>query len=114
MMSFVEVSEQLVGTLVLGSKYAMVALGLAVVFSVLGLINFAHGELVVVAAYVAAAATARGVGWEVTLPTVIVLTVLVAVVLERVAFRPVRNARPATLLVTSLAASFILQNILLL
>jgi branched-subunit amino acid ABC-type transport system permease component len=49
-MSFVEVLEQAVGTLVLGSKYAMVALGLAVVFSVLGLINFAHGELVVVAA----------------------------------------------------------------
>ena len=53
LMSSQEALQQLINALSLGSTYALLALGLAMVFSILGLVNFAHGELVTVAAYTA-------------------------------------------------------------
>jgi branched-chain amino acid transport system permease protein len=92
----------------LGSTYALIALGIALVFGIMQLVNFAHGEIIMLAAY----AFFYLLGFP--LPLVILGTLaaagLVALVMERVAFRPVRNSSPTTLLVTSFAVSFLLQN----
>jgi branched-chain amino acid transport system permease protein len=96
----------------LGGTYALLALGLAVVFSVLRLINFAHGELMTLAGYALLAGILLGVPfWAAVLAAVIVGGVA-AVIMEATAFRPVRNANPATLLMTSFAVAMLLQVIL--
>ena len=83
--------QQFLNALAFGAEYALVALGLAMVFSIMGLVNFAHGQIIGVAAYTVFLSAALGL----TSPFVaIVIAILVAagsaVMLERVAFRPVR------------------------
>lgn len=104
--------QNLVDALSLGSLYALVALGVALVFSVMGLVNFAHGELIMVGAYAMVVSGAWPFAF--TVVAMFVAVCLVAVMMERVAFRPVRGSNPATLLVTSFALSYLLQNLALL
>jgi branched-chain amino acid transport system permease protein len=101
--------QQAINALSLGSTYALLALGLAMVFSILGLINFAHGELVTIGGYVIWTLTNHGVPWEAVVPLTLLATALAAVAMELVAFRPLRGASLVTLLVTSFAVSFFLQ-----
>ena len=101
--------QQLVNALALGGTYALLALGLAMVFSVLGLINFAHGDLMTVAGYSMFFAIAAGAPFVVAALAGTLMAMLVAVLMERVAFRPVRNANIATMLLTSFAVSTILH-----
>jgi branched-chain amino acid transport system permease protein len=107
------VIESGIDALSLGSLFALYALGIALVFGIMGLINFAHGELVMVGGFVLAVL-------KPDLSLFPLLLVLVAIVvafalgMERVAFRPIRGAAPATLLVTSFAVSFLLQNLAIL
>lgn len=101
--------QQLLNALSLGGTYALLALGLAVVFSIIGLINFAHGELMTIAGYVMAFSLAAAL----PLPLAIVLAVMVATLsamaMERIAFRPARGASTTTLLLTSFVISAILR-----
>jgi branched-chain amino acid transport system permease protein len=108
-----EAAQQVVNALSLGSVYALLALGVAAVFSVLGLINFAHGELVTLSGMMMLLLGTRGVPWAVIVPITILSGGLAAVGMERVAFRPVRGAPAVTLLLTSLGLSIIIQNIFL-
>lgn len=106
-----EVLQFLVNALSLGGLYALMALGLALVYSILRLVNFAYGELVMIGGY-----TLLVVGQATTIPWLIVATLAISVavvtslLLERVAFRPVRRASPTTMLITSFAVSVLLQN----
>ncbi len=93
----------------LGGTYALLALGLAVVFSIMGLINFAHGELMTIAGYVLMYCGIAGIPFVLGVPLAVASAMLAAMAMERVAFRPVRNASGATLLVTSFAVAMILQ-----
>lgn len=104
-----ELLQNVVSALSLGSTYALLALGLALVFSVLGFINFAHGELMTVTGYALFALLSAGVQFAVAAPLAVVAGGLAAMVLERVAFRPVRGADAVTLLVTSFAVTLILH-----
>src|SRR5262249_18747826 len=96
----------------LGSVSAVVAVGIGLVFGVMRLVNLAYGELITAGAY-----TLAFLGGQ---PAVLAIAACFAVVIagslvmERVAFRPLRGASPATMLVTSFAISFLLQNIYLL
>lgn len=101
----------IVNVISLGGTYALLALGLAVVFSVLRLINFAHGELMALAGYTLLAGIVLGVPFWVSVLAAVVVGGLAAVVMEATAFRPVRNANPATLLMTSFAVAMLLQVI---
>jgi branched-chain amino acid transport system permease protein len=97
----------------LGSIYALVSLGLALVFGMMGMINFAHGSLIVAGAYTLYMAI-DVVAWPVALLITVLVTAALALALERGAFRPARHADPITLLVTSFALGFVIQNIVVL
>jgi len=105
-----ELAQNLVDGLGRGSIYALLALGLAVVFGVLHLLNFAHGELVTVGAYATYAMfLALGGNWWVFMPAAVLAATATAVATEIVAFRRVRGASPFTLLLTSFGLSVLIQ-----
>jgi branched-chain amino acid transport system permease protein len=102
-------AQNLIDALALGSLYALIALGVAVIYTVMGLLNFAQGEFIMVPAY--ALYVLAGVPFGVALGGALLTGVVLAVLAERVAFRPVRGADPAAQLVTSLAVAAIVQNV---
>ncbi len=101
--------QQTVNALALGGTYALLALGLAVVFSIMGLINFAHGELMTISGYTLMYCGIAGLPFMVSVPLAILVAMVAAVLMERIAFRPVRGGSGATMLITSFAVSMILQ-----
>ncbi|RKD72759.1 MULTISPECIES: branched-chain amino acid ABC transporter permease [unclassified Rhizobium] len=101
--------QQLVNALSLGGTYALLALGLAVVFSIMGLINFAHGELMTAAGYGLCFALIVGLPFGVAIVVALAVAILLVLLMERTAFRPVRGASGTTLLLTSFAVSAILR-----
>jgi branched-chain amino acid transport system permease protein len=107
-----QVVQGAIDAISVGSLYALFALGIALIFGIMGLINFAHGEMIMVGAYVLV--LFENVPNPILVVFCIGAVVLLALVLERVAFRPVRGANPATLLVTSFAVSYLLQNVAIL
>ena len=98
-----------VNVISLGGTYALLALGLAVIFSVLGLINFAHGELMTLTGYVLLAGILMGQPFWLAVLVAVIAGGVAAALMEFAAFRPVRNASGATLLMTSFAVSMLLQ-----
>jgi branched-chain amino acid transport system permease protein len=101
--------QQFVNAVSLGGIYALLALGLAMVFSIMGLINFAHGELMTIGGYALFFSLSVGLPFGLAALVAIAAATLAAALMERVAFRPVRGAGAATLLLTSFAVSIILQ-----
>jgi branched-chain amino acid transport system permease protein len=108
-----EAIQQAINALSLGSTYALLALGLAMVFSILGLVNFAHGELVTVAAYTMYLLNEEDLSFAVQVPAAIAAAAIAAILMERIAFRPLRGQSFLTLLFASFAISVIIQNIFL-
>jgi branched-chain amino acid transport system permease protein len=102
--------QQLVNALSIGSLYALMAVGLAMVFGILRLINFAHGDLIMVAAYFAAFALLSKLPLSLTIVLMLGATILVGLLMERVAYRPIRGAPDVAALLTSFAVGQILQN----
>jgi branched-chain amino acid transport system permease protein len=109
-MTGVEFGQQLINALSLGSIYALVAIGLAMVFGILRLINFAHGETLMIGAVAAVLLSQSGLPWPVWVLVAIGATILEGVLAERIAYRPLRGAPDVTLLLTSLGVSIALQN----
>jgi branched-chain amino acid transport system permease protein len=102
--------QQIVNAISAGSLYALMAVGLAMVFGILRLINFAHGDLMMIAAYVAVFAIGAGLPLAFSLPLVVIATVIVGLLMERVAYRPIRGAPDVAVLLSSFAVGQILQN----
>ncbi len=109
-----ELLQNLVDGLGRGSIYALLALGVAVIFGVMHLLNFAHGELITVSGYSAYWALQRGWSWTVVVPLIVVTAVLASLVIERVAFSRVRGASDFTMLLTSFGVHFVVSAIFLL
>lgn len=102
--------QQLVNAISLGGIYALLALGLAIVFSIMGMVNFAHGEIMTLGGYAMwVAAMQFGAPLPVVLLAALVVGMTAALLMERIAFRPVRGANAVTMLITSFAVSVILQ-----
>ena len=99
----------------LGSVYAIIALGYTMVYGIAKMLNFAHGDIIMVGSYVAFLAI-NSMGLPV--PVAIVLSVIVCTVLgmviERVAYKPLRHASKLAVLITAIGASYFLQNVALL
>ena len=102
--------QQLINALSIGSLYALMAVGLAMVFGILRLINFAHGDLMMVAAYIAVFALIAQIPLPIALLLMVLGTVLIAILMERIAYRPIRTAPAVAALLTSFAVGQILQN----
>ena len=102
-------AQTLVDAVGLGAVYALMAVGIGLVFGVLRLINFAYGQLVMAGAYTLAFTS----GWPVAGSIVACFAVVVALslVMERALFRPLRGASPAVMLVATFAVAFMLQAI---
>jgi len=104
-------AQNLIDALALGSLYALIALGVTLVYSVMDMMNFAHGEFIMLSAY--ALYVLAGLPFGIAVAGAVATGILVAVAAEWVAFRPVRNADLSAQLVTSLAVATILQNVVL-
>ena len=114
--------QQIINGLVLGSIYALVALGYTMVYGIMGLINFAHGEVVMIGAMVAL--TVIKLLLNSGLPVFVIVLIALALaaaacmalgyVIERVAYRPLRRAPKLAPLITAIGVSIILQNLAML
>ena len=105
------VVSQIINGLQLGSIYALVALGYSMVYGIIKLLNFAHGDIIMAGGYVALFALTFGMD-PITagLLTVAGCTIL-AVVIEKLAYTPLRNAPRLSLLITAIGVSILLQNL---
>jgi branched-chain amino acid transport system permease protein len=104
--------QTLIDATALGSIYALIAVGIGLVFGVLRLVNFAYGQLIMAGAY--ALALTNDVNPVVSILICFAVVLGLTLAMELAVFRPLRKASPATMLVTTFAISFLLQNIALL
>src|SRR5438128_10842988 len=104
-------AQQLVNGLMLGGAYALGAIGYALICGVLNLLHLAHGEVFMVGAYVGLALALAGFSPWVTLAGAMLAAAVLGVVVERVAFRPVRNrGSHVTPLITTIAVALVLPH----
>ena len=105
----------LINGISLGSVYAIIALGYTMVYGIAKMLNFAHGDVIMVGAFAAFTVISTMGGNPIVgiLVAVVVCTVL-GVVIERVAYRPLRGASPLAVLITAIGVSYLLQNVALL
>ena len=108
-----EFVQNLVDGLGRGSIYALLALGIAVIFGVMHLLNFAHGELITVSGYAAYWAFTSDISWIWITPLVIAVSIAASLVIEQVAFRWVRGAPDFTLLLTSFGVHYVVEAVFL-
>lgn len=109
-----ELGQYLVNSLSLGSLYALMALGLVMVFGILKLVNFAYGELLMVAGYTWFVLQPSGLTIGLVLLLSVGMAMVASVLTERIAFKPVRSNSLNAMLITSFAVSTLLQNAALL
>lgn len=112
--------QQILNGLVLGSIYALIALGYTMVYGIMGLINFAHGEVVMIGAMITITVIHFVTGLNLGLPgvAIVLIGLMVAIpscmvigfAIERVAYRPLRNAPRLAPLITAIGLSIVLQN----
>ena len=111
----IQLVETLISGLTLGSIYALIALGYTMVYGIAKMLNFAHGDIIMIGAYavIVSVATLR-------LPAVVAILISVAVctllgvTIEFLAYRPLRQSPPLTVLITAIGVSYLLQNVALL
>ena len=112
MMSFVSF---LIKGISLGSIYALIALGYTMVYGIAKMLNFAHGDVIMVGGVVVyTAMTVYNVNPLVSVLMAVIVCTILGVVIERVAYKPLRMASPLTVLITAIGVSYLLQNIALL
>ena len=107
--------QQLINGISLGSIYALIALGYTMIYGILKLINFAHGDIYMLGAYIGFVCTS--ILKLSFLPALIISMIgaaLAGMVIERVAYRPMRNAPRIAILITAIGVSFFLENVMIL
>ena len=93
-----------------GGQYALIAIGYTMVYGILRLINFAHGDVFMVAGLIMVYAIAGGLPMWLSIILVIVLTVVLGVVIERVAYKPLRSSPRMSVMISAIGVSYLLQN----
>jgi len=107
-------TQQGINAISIGSLYALMAIGLAMVFGILRLINFAHGDLIMVGSYGALLLLVLGTPFWVAALGGIVASTIAGLLMERVAYRPIRGAPDVSMLLTSFAVTILLENVAIL
>ncbi len=106
--------QQLTNGISLGSLYGLVAIGYTMVYGILRLINFAHGDLLMVAAYTAIYGVAIfTLPWYISFPLAMIVTGMIGILLDKCAYKPLRDAPRISLLISAIGASFLLENLAL-
>ena len=103
--------SQFINGLQVGRIYALVALGYSMVYGIILLLNFAHGDVIMIGGYIALLTIAAGVHPALAVLLTIVGCVVLSVVIEKVAYRPLRTAPRISLLITAIGVSLLLQNL---
>jgi branched-chain amino acid transport system permease protein len=112
MMSFI---SYFINGLSLGSVYAIIALGYTMVYGIAKMLNFAHGDVIMIGGYVVfTVVSTMGLGPVAGVLLAVILCTVLGVVIEGVAYRPLRMASPLAVLITAIGVSYLLQNIALL
>ncbi len=111
-MSFI---NYLINGVSLGSVYAIIALGYTMVYGIAKMLNFAHGDIIMIGSYVVFV-TVSSMGLPPMLGVLVAVAActLLGVVIERVAYKPLRSASPLAVLITAIGVSYLLQNVALL
>ena len=111
-MDFQTFMQQFVNALSLGSLYALIAIGYTMVYGILRLINFAHGDVFMIGGYLAFyAVTTFMMPWWIAIIVAIGLTTIFGVGLERVAYRPLRDSPRISIKISAIGASFLIENL---
>ncbi|NLZ34973.1 branched-chain amino acid ABC transporter permease [Clostridium isatidis] len=106
-----EFLQQLINGLALGSVYALLALGYTMVYGIINLINFAHGEIYMIGAFIGYfASTTFNLSLIPTLIISMIGSAILGMIIEKVAYKPLRNSPRITLLITAIGMSLLLQN----
>ena len=106
--------QTLLNALALGAVYALMAVGIGLVFGVLRLVNFAYGQLIMAGAFSLAVTSEHGWPDWASLLTCVAVVVVLSLLMEVAVFRPLRGASPTTMLVATFAVAFLLQAVALL
>ncbi|HCO18557.1 MAG TPA: branched-chain amino acid ABC transporter permease [Tissierellales bacterium] len=111
-MSIQEFMQHLVNGTSLGSLYALIAIGYTMVYGILRLINFAHGDIFMLGAYITYYGIAyTPIPWWLVFILSAVITGVFGMVLEKLAYKPLRSAPRITIMISAIGASFLLQNL---
>lgn len=96
----------------IGSSYALIAIGYTMVYGILRLINFAHGDIFMMAGYfMIIAMTNFMIPWYASIVIVIVATILLGVLTEKIAYKPLRNSPRMSVMISAIGVSYLLQNL---
>lgn len=107
--------QTLISGLSLGSIYALIALGYTMVYGIAKMLNFAHGDIIMVGAYAGIVAVfSLGMPPAIAIVISIVVCSLLGMLIERLAYKPLRQAAPLAVLITAIGVSYLLQNVALL
>jgi len=110
----VDFIKQLINGLQIGSIYALVSLGYTMVYGIVKLINFAHGDIIMVGAYIAFISvpvlSSMGLPVWLTVVPAIVFCAVTGILIEKIAYRPMRNSARISSLITAIGVSLLLQN----
>lgn len=104
--------QHCISGITVGSMYALIAIGYTMVYGILRLINFAHGDVFMVAAYLMVfSMTTFYLPWYVAVAVVVVMTALVGMLMERTAYRPLRDAPRSSIMISAIGMSYLLENL---
>jgi branched-chain amino acid transport system permease protein len=110
-MDFTTFLQQLINGASLGSMYALIAIGYTMVYGVLRLINFAHGDIMMVGAFFTYMGTSAGLPFGAAVLLGILGSVVVGILTDKIAYKPLREAPKISLLITAIGISFFLENL---
>ena len=105
-----EILPYLINGISVGGQYALIAIGYTLVYGILRLINFAHSDVFMVAGLIMVYAT-TAMPMYLALPLVLVVTVLLGFLIERVAYKPLRSAPRMSLMISAIGVSYLIQNL---
>ena len=105
-----ELLPYLINGISVGGQYALIAIGYTLVYGILRLINFAHGDVFMVAGLVMVYSTAS-LPFYIALPLVLIVTVVLGFTIERVAYKPLRSAPRMSVMISAIGVSYLIQNL---
>ena len=106
-----EIIETLISGLSSGSTYAMIALGYTMVYGIAKMLNFAHGDVIMVGGYLIYTTMLIGGNPLVGLGAAILFCILLGITIEKIAYKPLRGASPLAVLITAIGVSYLLQSL---